>query len=150
MNIVDCGIIEYTNVGGDLIGKPRNVHNIKGDGNCYFRCISYTLSGSEDYYDIVRKVLCKYISWFPGKLQGLITDKDELENESKYMKQSKMRNNGTWATEIEILATAKCFRRDIFTYLNDKWVCHSYLAEFSEDAIYLLNENHHFNFVLGP
>ena len=46
-----------------------------------------------------------------------------------------MRNNGTWATEIEILATVKCFRRDIFTYFSDKWVHHSYLAEFSEDAI---------------
>ena len=86
MNIVDCGIIEYTNVGGDLIGKARNVHNIKSDGNFYFRCISYTLSGSEDYFDNVRKVLCKYISWFPGRPQGLITDKDELENWSKYIK----------------------------------------------------------------
>ena len=28
---------------------------------------------------------------------------------------------GTWATEIEILATAKCFRRDIFTYYQSKW-----------------------------
>ena len=32
VNIVECGIIEYPNVGADLIGKPRNVHNIKGDG----------------------------------------------------------------------------------------------------------------------
>ena len=73
VNIVDCGIIEYTNIGGDLIGKPRNVHNIKGDGNCYFRCISYALSGSEDCYDNVRKVLCKNISWFPCRLWGLTT-----------------------------------------------------------------------------
>ena len=61
-----------------------------------------------------------------------------------------MRNNGTWGTEIKILATAKCFRRDIFTYFNDKWVHHLYIAEFNEDTIYLLNENHHFNFVMGP
>ena len=73
VNIVDFGIIEYTNVGGDLIGKPRNVHNVKGDGNCYFRYISYTLSGSKDYCDNMRKNLCKYISWFPGRLQTLIT-----------------------------------------------------------------------------
>ena len=61
-----------------------------------------------------------------------------------------MRNNGTWATEVKVVATAKCFRRDIFTYYNDKWEYHSYLAEFSEDAIYLLNEKDYFKFVLGP
>ena len=94
MNIVECGVIKYTNVGGDLIGKPRNVHNVKGDGNCYFRCISYSFSGSEGYYDNVREVLCEYISWFPSRLCALITDKDELENGSKYIK-SNMRKDGT-------------------------------------------------------
>ena len=51
---------------------------------------------------------------------------------------------------FEILATAKCFRRDIFTYYKDKWECHSYLAKFREGAIYLLKEKDHFKFVLGP
>lgn len=68
VNIVDCGIIEHTNGGANLIGKPRNIHNVKGDSNCYFRCIFYALSGSEDYSDNMRKVLCEYISWFPGHL----------------------------------------------------------------------------------
>ena len=62
VNIIDCGIIEYTNISADLIEKLRNVHNVKGDGNCYFRCISYTLCGSEDYYNNVKEVLCNYIS----------------------------------------------------------------------------------------
>ena len=61
-----------------------------------------------------------------------------------------MRRDGTWATEVKILATAKCFRRDIFMYYKDKWECHLYLVKFSEDAIYLLNEKDHFKFVLGP
>ena len=29
VNIVKCGIIKYSNIGADLIGKPRNVHNVK-------------------------------------------------------------------------------------------------------------------------
>lgn len=61
-----------------------------------------------------------------------------------------MRNNGTWATKVEILLIVKYFRRDIFTYYNDKWECHSYHAEFSEDAIYPLDEQDHFKFVLEP
>ena len=61
-----------------------------------------------------------------------------------------MKRSGKWATEVEILATAKCFQRDIFTYYQSKWQRHCYLAEYSEDAIYLINEKDHFNVVLGP
>ena len=68
VNILDCGIIPYTNIGEDLKGKPTHVYRVVGDGNCYFRCISYVLSGKEDYHRDVRNVLCEYISWFPGRL----------------------------------------------------------------------------------
>ena len=94
-------------------------------------------------------MLCDYISWFPGRLQALNTDSNELEDGRKYIKRSNMRSNGTWATEVEILAMAKCFRRDVFTYYDNKWQCHSYLAHYSDDAIYLVNKSDHFNFVLG-
>ena len=109
VNIPDCGIIPYTNIGGDLNGKPSNIYQVLGDGNCYFRCISYVLSGKEDYHRDVRNVLCDYISWFPGRLSILITDKDELKNGCKYIERSGMMKNGEWATKVEILMTAKCF-----------------------------------------
>ena len=51
---------------------------------------------------------------------------------------------------MEILATAKCFRHDVFTYYDNKWQCHSCLANYSDNAIYLVNKSNHFNFVLGP
>ena len=121
VHIQKCGIIPYTNVRKDLIEEPTNVYKVVGDGNCYFRCISYALSGKEDYHDSVQNVLCDYISWFPGRLSTLITDTDELEDRRKYIERSQMQMLGTWATEIEILATAKCFRRDIFTYYQSKW-----------------------------
>ena len=45
VNIPDCGILPYTNIGGDLNRKPSNIYQVLGDGNCYFRCILYVLSG---------------------------------------------------------------------------------------------------------
>ena len=150
VNIPDCGIIPYTNIGGDLKGKPSNIYQVLGDGNCYFRCILYVLSGKEDYHRDVRKVLCEYISWFPGRLSILIADNDELKNGCKYIERSGMMENGKWATEVEILVTAKYFRRDIFTYYQNKWQRHCYFADYSEDAIYLINEKGHFNIVSGP
>ena len=150
VNIPDCGIIPYTNIGGNLNGKPSNIYQVLGDGNYYFWCISYVLSGKEDYHRDVRKVLCKYISWFPSRLSVLITDNDELKNGCKYIERSGMMENGKWATEVEILVTAKCFRRDICTYYQNKWQRHFYLADYSEDAIYLINVKGHFKVVLGP
>ena len=94
VNIHDCGIIPYTNIRADLKGKLSNLYRVMGDENCYFRCILYILSGKEDYHTDVRKVLCKYISWFPGRLSVLITDKDELQNGCKYIERSEMRQNG--------------------------------------------------------
>ena len=73
-----------------------------------------------------------------------------MEDGKKYIERSQMQMLGTWATEIKILATAKCFRRDIFTYYQSKWQQHAYIKEYSKDAIYLVNKNDHFNFVLGP
>ena len=62
-----------------------------------------------------------------------------------------MRKNTTWATEIEILATAKCFGCNIFTYYNYRWQRHSYMKNLSQDAIYLDNRaENHFNVVLAP
>ena len=53
VHIQKCGIIPYTNVRKDLIEEPTNVYKVVGDGNCCFRCISYALSGKEDYHDSV-------------------------------------------------------------------------------------------------
>ena len=40
---------------------------IKGDGNCYFRAISYTISGTEDFHDKVTETMCDYITVFLKK-----------------------------------------------------------------------------------
>ena len=68
VHIHNCGIIQYTNISQELIGEPRNVYKVAGDRNCYFRCISYALPGTEDHHESIHNVLCDYISWFPGRL----------------------------------------------------------------------------------
>ena len=41
-------------------GAPRWLKLIEGDGNCYVRAISYTISGTEDFQDKVRETMCDY------------------------------------------------------------------------------------------
>ena len=46
----DC-MSEYHKIGWNCAGVPRQLQLTKGDGNCYFRAISYAISGPEDFHD---------------------------------------------------------------------------------------------------
>ena len=72
----------------------------------------------KDYYQDVRKAICQYIENFTGKLNAVLKNVHDVKSGCEYIEKSGMCKNTTWATEIEILATTKCFRHDIFTYYN--------------------------------
>ena len=128
--------------------KPQKVINpIYGDGNCYFRVISYILCGMEKFHLEVRKAVCDFIKVFDGDLKPFLR-RGEGE---PYIKQSNMKKSGTWATETEILATAKIMKRDVFTFTNSKWQRFSYKHELSWDAFYIDNRGgSHFDVILKP
>ena len=100
---------------------PKTVITMKGDGNCYFRAISYALTGSQANH---------------LKLQTFIVDwmnkhKEVIENNFgiTYLNDSKMNELGVWATEVEILSTAAALQTDIMIYCNHgtslKWLNYS-------------------------
>ena len=72
-------------------GKAPTVNQIRGDGNCYFCAISYSVCGEERYYAAIRNAACDFISTFDGDLRPfLIRGKGK-----EYIKKSKMRMNAT-------------------------------------------------------
>ena len=120
---------------------------IKGDGNCYFRPVSFYLCGEEDYYIDIHKAVCDFISTFDDDLKPFMKKGKGKE----YLLKSKMRDNGKWATETEILATAKILHWDIFTFHNFQRLRYPYKNELSPDALYLDNQSGlHFDAVLWP
>ena len=54
---------ENDKIGWNCVEAPRQLNLIKGNGNYYFRAISYTISGTEDFHDKVRKQY-DYIEYF--------------------------------------------------------------------------------------
>ena len=139
---------EYVLSGQCVQGKdPEVINPIYGDGNCYFRAISYILCGVEKFHLEVRKAVCDFIKVFDGDLKPFLR-RGEGEH---YIKQSNMKKSGTWATETEILATAKIMKRDVFTFTDSKWQRFSYKHELSWDAFYIDNRGgSHFDVVLKP
>ena len=143
--------IPFTHIGKELRGFLRFREIMEGDGSCYFRAISFAISGKQDYYRQVRETICDYIENFPGRLNAVLNTDHGVQSGREYIKKSEMRKDTTWATEIEILATAKCFRHDVFTFYNYKWQRYSYVKSLSHDAIYLDNRaGNHFDVVLTP
>ena len=97
---------KYINIGGPLSGAPKSIKKIsRADHNCYFQVISFAISGSKEYHKNVRNALCNFISLFNYQLSPFLS---EGEGEG-YLKSTDMQKFGTWATETEILATAKMF-----------------------------------------
>ena len=84
-------------------------------------------------------MICDYTNFFLGRLSALIQDKNKQANGYEYTHRTKMNKMGSWAIEVEILAMAKCLKRDIFTFYNGQCQRHSYINTESDDAIYLDN-----------
>ena len=76
------------------------MHVCKGDGNCFFRAISFLLTGSECQHIHVRNVVVKHMisKSCSSLLSGFLGDDVE-----KYITKSGMATNCKWATDAEIL-----------------------------------------------
>ena len=74
---------------GAMCTDNFNVHTVDGDGNCFFRSISYLLLGSEAKHDVVRNAVCNYIiqteNWYKLKsyIDGGITSGEDYVRKSE-------------------------------------------------------------------
>ena len=79
-----------------------------GDGNCFYRAISYAITGSEDCH----MKLCKKLA-VSTDIAGKLT---HWTSNPKYVTESRVGYSGVWATTTEILAMASLLQTDIVTY----------------------------------
>ena len=113
--------LSYHGTGEQCTGN-FNVHTVDGDGNCFFRSISYLLLGSEAKHDVVRNAVCNYIiqpeNWYKLKvyIDGDITSGEE------YVRKSEMHVWRKWATHVELFALAQLTNKDVCEYTLDHWM----------------------------
>lgn len=132
--------------------KPTNCKEIQQDGNCFFRAISFSVTNSENHHQRIREIVCQHLLNHETKFRPYIRSEESLR---QYMMSSKMIEDGTWATKLEIFATSDLLRVDIFTYSNLRWLQFS-LEELhpemrrQKDAIYLYHkQQNHYDVVLN-
>jgi hypothetical protein len=78
--------------------KPSKVVPMRGDGNCLFRALSYTLFGSQTYHVIVRDYILEYMKSHDAEFSS-IAEKGSV-NQYMYIEQSEMGKVGTWGIEV--------------------------------------------------
>ena len=128
---------KLSNVDSTLKKIKRRVDVIASDGNCFFRAVSKEILGSQSHHLAIRhhvtqlvlkniKTFQPYLITGPGRLSG------DLNFHCKAMSLS-----GTWATNLEILATSTLFGISIYLYTNDnsrgewQWLVHRPLQKSS-------------------
>ena len=131
---------------------PKSTVKIQGDGNCYFRTISYMITGEENKHKHIRDLVVRYLERNEDIFRTIHDSQD-------YINESCMNNLGQWATEVEIIATASMLATDIYVYCSsgksNKWLRYGSLRgaerviERSRQKMYISNLNEHFVPVIG-
>ncbi|XP_062594109.1 uncharacterized protein LOC134255598 [Saccostrea cucullata] len=134
---------------GQEITAPMNSVPVEPDGNCFFRAISFCLTGKQDYHQSIRLAICNHLLE-NGLLftSFLRPGENSVEN---HISLSGMLMDGKWATEVEILALSHLLKSGIHTYSQNRWVTYSRQIVNSEEnvtslgGIYLdhINQNHY-------
>lgn len=113
--------------------KPKRVHRCLGDGNCFFRAVSFFLSGSEEYHAILRNHIVTHMTTHcNSQLQKYLNEATHT-----YINDSGINNLQVWATDAEILGCASMLKCDIIVYAkcgqSFSWL--RYPASFSLDDL---------------
>ncbi|KAJ8049090.1 ATP-dependent DNA helicase pfh1 [Holothuria leucospilota] len=136
---------------GSINAKPSVLKNIKGDGNCFFRCLSYLVTNTEENHLALRHLIVQSIQ------QRHLRSRSQTVQQ--YIQVSKMDFPDIWSTEVEIMTAASLLQTDIYTFALHgnlwKWLRYPAAGNFdapvdiAKRAIYLVNTGSiHYDVVL--
>ncbi|XP_069109227.1 repetitive organellar protein-like [Argopecten irradians] len=127
------------------LGKPLQTQCIEGDGNCFFRALSFSVFGDECNH---RKMRCAIVNHMLKNSNKYVSHlRSGYKSVSEWVEKKQMFKAGKWATEIEILAAADLLSTDIYIYEDNMASWHKFSAtqvdknaSVEEEAIYLLHQ----------
>ncbi|VVC28037.1 OTU domain [Cinara cedri] len=93
-----------------LLTEPKYSLDVLPDGNCWYRCISIYVTGSQHYHELIRMHLYEFVMNDTRVLTYLDGDLND------YLIQNPINVCGTWATDMDIYATALMLNTHIYVY----------------------------------
>lgn len=133
-----------------ITAEPGKIANMRGDGNCLFRAFSFIVFGVQTFHKCVREKLVSFME--DNKVLFTKVENTPME---QYLSISKMKELGTWGTEMEILAFSSLCNTTVYVFCNCggqgwRWLPYKPLAGNSTNnpCVYLVNKYGHFEPVL--
>ena len=133
------------------IGEPRTIDHVLGDGNCLFRALSKEITGTVKPHMAVRNKVVSVLQ-NPSHTKNFDSYSGPADM-TEYVSQSRMGDNATWATDIEIVAAASPLDTPIVihtqlstgkTWLRYDPLCVVPALLNTELCVYLTNYHEHF------
>lgn len=59
---------------------PRLERQILGDGNCFFRVVSFSLTNSEDFHNVIRNAVCQHMLEYKELFQQFLNNEQSVES----------------------------------------------------------------------
>ncbi|KAK3088416.1 hypothetical protein FSP39_018892 [Pinctada imbricata] len=100
--------------------NPKAWHRVTGDGNCFFRALSYAISNTEENHEKLRTLICEHASLQPDHFASKL--REEHESVISYLQTSNMTEDCVWATEFEIFVASSMLNCVIYTFSNGTWI----------------------------
>lgn len=146
-----CGPNEIAPGGPEVcLTVPASIKCINGDGNCFYRAISYVITGSQSQHSAVRRAIVDHMRAIGDRLiaSGRI---------EQYIADNAVERSGTWATDTEINAASHLLKTSIYIYMEDSDVWQHFhprvidralrRSEVSDLSMYINNPHNHFEVV---
>ncbi len=154
--------LPYVNEGATAKGPPSSVmNNIKGDGLCFFHCVSMIISGMQTCGEDMKNACDLYIknNYKSIPLMPTNASNHRLTGEEFLLQRSLMGNELKWATETHIYAMAQVLRKDIIVHVDLPYGVGYKIFEFKptkgsvsgrlKDALFLKHKSLHYECIRG-
>ena len=102
----------------ECAGTPIDIEKMKPDGNCFFRSISYVLTGDQESHKKVRREICSFMQKSEYSRQIKKTLLSNWPSVAQYLFSKNMYMDGEWASEVEIYTAALMLRTKIYVFRN--------------------------------
>ena len=119
------------------LANPVGFKNIRGDGNCMFRSLSFIITGSEDQHIHVRRAIIRHmrdignVLW-ESQISPLLNNlrsigevsvgnnqspnADHMAGINQYIAATRMDHDKTWGSEVEIMVLAHLLDTAVYSY----------------------------------
>ena len=98
-----------------LLSNGRSRHSVGGQGDCFYRCISFCLYGTEIHHMTIHSEICHFLQRYADHFFQY-SDSNTEEEFNRYI--INQQNQGVWATQVEIFACATWLQVPLYIYIS--------------------------------